>query len=201
MLSPSDEKRLPAHYDDLDEILDEAWRLISRGVKNRRSPFHTPTVVTVGHGGRPSVRTVVLRGTDRPRGRLRFHTDRRSALVGHLSENDALAMHVYDSPRRIQIRVDGTAAFSTPAQHVKIWERMQPHARASYRTELAPGTPLPEPPQPGPAMLDEGDAFANFCVVDVRIRRLEWLFLSAQGHRRAAFLCGPEGQMGTWLVP
>jgi len=48
----------------LDEIRADAFRLIARGVADRRSPFRTPTLATVGVDGRPRLRTVVLRAFD-----------------------------------------------------------------------------------------------------------------------------------------
>jgi pyridoxamine 5'-phosphate oxidase len=71
---------IPSFYDDLDGTLAEAWRLISRGVADRRSPFHHPVVATIGGDGAPQARTVILRACDPAAQRLRFHTDARSAI-------------------------------------------------------------------------------------------------------------------------
>ena len=40
--------RLPSFYNDLDGTLAESWRLIARGMADRRSPFHHPTLATLG---------------------------------------------------------------------------------------------------------------------------------------------------------
>jgi pyridoxine/pyridoxamine 5'-phosphate oxidase len=67
-----------ACYDDLEGTLAYAWGLLERGVSDRHSPIHTPTVATIGGDGRPSIRTVVLRDCDLDARMLRFHTDRRA---------------------------------------------------------------------------------------------------------------------------
>ena len=175
--------------------------MLARGVKDRRSPFHSPTIATTGPDGRPSLRTVVLRGANRDDARLRFHTDRRSAKFAQLAARAELALHVYDPTRKVQIRIDGAAELATPAEHASIWAGMTAPAKACYQVGLPPGTPLSEPAAAGPGALDEEGGYANFCVFDVRIRRLEWLFLSARGHRRAAFVWEADGPTGTWLVP
>ena len=54
----------PPFFDDLDASLAHAWRLLTRGVNDRRSGFHTPAIVTVGLDGAPAMRTVVLRHVD-----------------------------------------------------------------------------------------------------------------------------------------
>ena len=77
-------------YDNLEDMLDYAWSLLARGVKNRKSAFHTPTVATIGIDDVPHLRTVVLRGCDEQQ---RFHTDKRSAKVLEISAKPNAAIH------------------------------------------------------------------------------------------------------------
>ena len=64
-------------YDSLEDSCAYAWLMLSRGVKDARAPFHTPTVATVDAHGQPHMRTIVLRSCDPEARRLRFHTDTR----------------------------------------------------------------------------------------------------------------------------
>ena len=57
MQHPADE---PGHYNDLSQILDEAWRLLADGVSNRHALSHTPVLASVGRDGRANARVVVL---------------------------------------------------------------------------------------------------------------------------------------------
>ena len=192
----------PAFYDDLEGSLAEAWQLIGRGVADRRSPFHTPTVATTRPDGPPALRTVVLRGAVPSDWTLRFHTDVRSAKVAELQADPRIALHFYDPGRKVQIRIDGRAQLRTGGPASAFWAAMKPHSRACYRAESGPGqaldTPLPAPP--GGAGPDDWGR-ENFAVVSVAAARLEWLYLAARGHRRARFERHEGRLSATWLAP
>ena len=51
----------------------EVWALWQRGVADRRSPFRTPAIATVGTDGQPEVRTVVLRDAELQSRTLTLH--------------------------------------------------------------------------------------------------------------------------------
>ncbi len=192
----------PAFYDDLEGSLAEAWRLIGRGIADRRSPFHTPTVATTRPDGSPALRTVVLRGAVPAEWTLRFHTDVRSAKFAELEADPQVALHFYDSGRKVQVRIDGRARLLTGGPALEIWAAMKPHSRACYRAEAGPGQALDTPPPapPGGAAQDERGR-ENFAVVAVAAVRLEWLYLAARGHRRARFERNDGQLSATWLAP
>ncbi len=196
--------RPPAFYDDLDGSLAEAWGLIGRGVADRRSPFHTPTVATTRPDGSPSLRTVVLRGAVPSDWTLRFHTDIRSAKFAELEADPRIALHFYDAGRKIQVRVEGRVRLLTgdPAAS-EIWSAMKPHSRACYRADTGPGRIIGAPfgaPAAGEAPTgDQGRE--NFAVVLVAAARLDWLYLAARGHRRACFEKEGDRVTSAWLAP
>lgn len=86
----------PSHADSLDEILATSMRLFSRGVADRRRPFRTPTLATTNPTGRPSLRTVVLRGFNPATRCITIHTDRRSPKIHEIRQTPQMALHVYD---------------------------------------------------------------------------------------------------------
>ena len=59
---------------DLHALLDEAWRHLTRGVADSRSPARYPTFATVAPDGTPEARTVSLRGASRSQSVLEVHT-------------------------------------------------------------------------------------------------------------------------------
>lgn len=192
----------PEHYGDLDHVLETAWRLILRGVADRREPFHTPTIATVTPEGRPAVRTVVLRGASQADLRLRFHTDRRSSKLRDLAADPAIAVHFYDPRRKIQIRIDGTATVHhDDTQAREAWERSRPFSRACYRVDPAPGSVIAAPDALAPDAFAEPDAFKNFARVEIAVGSLEWLYLAVAGHRRARFDWRDGEATAVWLVP
>jgi len=189
----------PAHADGLEAVLAEAFRLLSRGVADRRSAFHTPTVATIGPDGVPALRTMVLRGFEASTRMLRLHTDQRAAKFGELAADPRMAIHIYDPSAQMQLRLSGVATkHAANAIAVAAWAASQPGARRCYAATVAPGAAVAAPPPPPP----DGDGYANFAVLACEFDRLEWLWLAAAGHRRARFIWAEGGgRDATWLGP
>lgn len=190
----------PAFYDDLDATRMEAWKLLTRGVADRRSAFHTPSVATVGLDGAARMRTVVLRAAEPSARLLRFHTDARSGKVAEIARDPRVGVHVYDARSKIQVRLEGLATVhpSTSAPAQAGWTNTRPQSRAGYAQAPAPAAVIDTPDQ-GDAR--QGEGVENFNVVEVEIRSIEWLYLFHAGHRRALFIWDGEGWIGKWLAP
>jgi hypothetical protein len=162
--------------------------------------MHTPAVATTGLDGRPQVRTVVLRGLDVASRSLRFHTDRRSGKFGELSADPRIAVLGYDAGRKVQLRIGGVATLHADSDVAeRAWAGSRPMSMMCYRQARSPGSAL------FTAQIDDAtlpDGRENFTVVVVTITEVEWLYLAAQGHRRARFTWGPdEALSATWLAP
>ena len=204
--SSVDPKEAPAwssFYDDLDGTLEEAWRLLEQGATDRRAAFHTPVVATLRLDGRPAARTVVLRAVDRERRLLRFHTDRRSRKFEEIASDPRIALHFYDPGAKVQLCVDGRAErHETGAVADAAWRASRPMSRACYRVAPGPGTEVGHPSEAAIGRSDDPEhGRENFSAIAVTIDRIEWLYLTAKGHRRARFdwQCGRFA--GTWIVP
>jgi hypothetical protein len=194
---------IPSFYNDLTETRAQAWALLVRGVADRRSPFHAPTVASLGLDGRPRARVVILRGCDAASATLRFNTDRRTEKFAELARDPRVALTGYDAGSKIQIRIEGEASLhSNDAVADAAWEASRPFSRICYGTAPAPGVMLGDG---GDFSLPSADAEiaagrANFSTVVIRARTLEWLYLAHAGHRRARFDLSSNGQ-GVWLTP
>lgn len=189
---------MPPYADDLDATLAEAFTLLRRGVVDRKSPFRTLNLATVALDGTPSVRTVVLRSFDPATRTARFHTDRRSAKPAEIAAEPRVALHGYDRGAQVQLRLSGVATLHDgDAVADSAWARSGPGARACYAIQPAPGTPVAAP-VPAPTLDDT--ARDQFLVVQVLVHRLEWLWLSSAGHRRARFCWNGTGWDADWLV-
>jgi pyridoxamine 5'-phosphate oxidase len=190
-------KPRPAFADDLAATRAHAFALLARGVADRRSAFHTPTLATIGADGAPRLRTLVLRAFDAPTRTLRLHTDTRAAKAAELAADPRAALHVYDAQAQIQLRLAGRARLhAADALADAAWDASREFSRMCYAIERPPGTPVPTPP---PAPQDAAAGRANFAALTLRFDTLEWLWLDATGHRRARFTFDPEA--ATWLVP
>jgi hypothetical protein len=184
----------------LEETLADAFRRLARGVADRRSPFHTPTLATVAPDGAPDARTLVLRGVDPASRLVRLHTDLRSGKVAALAREPRAALHLYDAGAKLQLRLAGRATVhADDAVAEEAWARSREMSRMCYAVAPGPGTPVAEPPA---APTDAAAGRGHFGVVLLRFDRLETLELAHGGHRRARFAWDEAGGLeATWLVP
>jgi len=193
----------PQHYDNLDACLDEAWRLIARGAADRRSPFHTVSLATLGLDGWPQARTLVLRDAARSTARLRLHTDRRAPKLKEIAAEPRVSLHLYDPGRKIQIRIRGEAkAHLDGPLFEEAWAKTRSFSRICYQVTSAPGAALATPDAAVFDAAATGEGRAHFAVIEIAVLELEWLYLAAAGHRRALFRYGGTRlQSAEWLVP
>jgi pyridoxamine 5'-phosphate oxidase len=192
---------LPGFYDDLEATLAEAWALLARGVHDRHAPAHLLHVASTDEQGLPALRTVVLRRCSPQARQLVFHTDTRSAKWRQLQQRPALALLVYDPRHKIQLRLDGRARLEHEGAEIdSLWASMAPMSRHCYGVSQAPGTAAADP-QAALHRAAEPAGRAHFGPVTVQVDALEWLYLAAQGHRRARFDWRDDGWEKTWLVP
>ena len=186
-------------YDDLDATLTEAWGRLVRGVKDRRSGFHTLVLVNRGTDGVPEARTLVLRKVDPAMRRVRFHSDWRSRKITSLQREPRVAVHGYCVAAKIQLRLSGCAILHDPQTAIAqdAYARSQEKSRLCYAQAQAPGTEMSAPTNVGQV---EGGA-EHFSVVEIAVDRLEWLYLHAGGHRRALFSWQGDALTAQWLAP
>lgn len=188
-------------------------RLLARGVADRRSGFHTPCLASVGLDGAPSLRTVVLRRFDPVARLLSVHTDVRSAKYREIVADPRVGLHFYDPGQKIQLRINGLATLHADTVIAdQAWAASREVSTACYAVEPGPGTVVAQPVM---APLPSASGRRNFAVIQVPIMRLEFLWLSSEGHRRALFMWGEpaagrlpadggdaaSGETAQWLVP
>lgn len=192
----------PGSSPGLEEIRDQAFRLLAEGVAQPDSPFRTPALATCDEAGAPGIRSVVLRGFDPNRRRLSFHSDVRAAKLEQLRRNPVLALHVWDAGRKLQLRVDGVARISVADGVAKqAWQDTPPRSRRGYHQQPAPGAVLPDPAALHPDALDEAAAFGNFALIEAEMQGLESLLLRREGNLRSLFRWQADAWCGSWLAP
>ena len=187
--------------DDLFGSLEHAWNMLVVGAKNRRVPFHLATLATVGVDGRPKARVVVLRGCNRDLRVLRFNTDRRSRKYTEFQTKQEAEMLFYDAFEKIQLRLQVRLEALSEAETDRIWEATPSYSRECYQVTRAPGTLIEDLEE---VQFDEthaGGGRENFSPMLAHIESIEWLYLSAQKHRRARFIFSADGLDAHWLVP
>jgi pyridoxamine 5'-phosphate oxidase len=192
-------------YNDMNEAFLETWRLLSQGVVDRKSGFHHATVASIGEGGQPRLRTVILRGCEPQNWALRFHTDLRSKKIAELRADPRVSLQFYDPEQKIQIRLEGKATVhADDAVADAAWAGSRVFSRQCYGIMPGPGTTILDAGDyHWPQQTDEATAGgrANFCAVSVSATNFEWLYLASGGHRRASFKRTTDGFQGDWLAP
>ncbi len=173
-------------------LADEVWRRLNDAADSTDHPMRVFVLATTGADGAPDARLMVLRGADRRTGRIWFHTDRRSDKVEHVRRHPGVCAVAWDHRSGVQVRLRGAAAVhEDDPVATRHWEQINAATRALYASPDVPGAPLR---QPDPRLMclrhaldagTEAAARANFAVIEVAMRTIEWLQVLDDSQRRA----------------
>jgi len=193
-------------FDQLDGVLADLTNRLARAARDRKSPMHTPAVVS----GDVDARVMVLRAFDSTAFTLRFHTDTRAPKTAAFAADPRVAVLFYDKGAKIQIRARGTASVLTEAPVTdEAWKNATNFARRCYLGD-GPGAASEAPTSGLPAAFEGVEpsdeelvaARPNFAVLTVKLASLDWLYLAHTGHVRAGFDRKADGPWkGRWLSP
>ena len=190
-------------YNSLELTLLEAENLISDGVENSKSMFHTPVLSSFVEKT-ISTRTVVLREFDSKNRTLRFHTDSRSGKIEELKENSISSVHGYDPDLKVQIRLKGRTTLHIDNEiSKKAWAESKEMSKMCYSVKDSPGNKVSSP-EPFDLIKEEIDielGYSNFAVLHFIYDSLEFLFLKGSGHRRSLFDWSSDQLKSSWLIP
>lgn len=197
-------------FETLDNVRQDCANRLVRAAKDRKSPMHTPAVITSD----VDARIMVLREFGAAAWTLRFHTDTRAPKVAAIAADPQMAVLLYDKSSKIQIRARGTGAVlrDDPVANAA-WENGSNFARRCYMGD-GPGTASAVPTSGLPAEFEGVEptefqldpARPNFAVLLVTLTHIDWLYLAHTGHVRAQFdRIASEGEgtewAGRWVSP
>jgi len=169
---------------DPEAARGDAWQHLARGVVDRRSPFHAPTLVTVDADNVPHATTVVLQLVDADERRLACHTRADAAKVDRIGGGAVVAWHAYDRRSKLQVVARGPARVEREGELADArWADTSHGSAACYRRVHPPGRPFDE----STSSAERGDGRDRFAVVVGRVDELDWLFLHHAGHVRWRF--------------
>lgn len=192
-------------FETLDEVLTDCRNRLIRAPRDRKSPMHTPVIVT----GDVDARVMVLRAFDSHSWRLRLHTDARSPKAAVVEADPRIAVLFYDKGAKIQIRARGTAAILREGAEVDAaWAASTNFARRCYLGE-GPGAASDAPTSGLPPEFEgvEPDdmqlvpARPNFALLSITLTAFDWLYLAHTGHARAQFTRTDAEWDGRWVSP
>ncbi|QDH35377.1 pyridoxamine 5'-phosphate oxidase family protein [Porphyrobacter sp. YT40] len=192
-------------FDTLDDVLADCRNRLIRAPRDRKSPMHTPVIVT----GDVDARVMVLRAFDAADWRLRLHTDTRAPKARVIAADPRVAVLFYDKGAKVQIRARGEGEIVRAGAEVDAaWAASTRFARRCYMGEGpgaasdAPTSGLPpefEGVEPDEAQLEP--ARENFALLRIRVMTFDWLYLAHTGHVRAQFARVGEAWQGRWVAP
>lgn len=174
---------------ELRRIIREQLQL---SVTQHDHGWRTPVLASVDEDGMPQARTVVLRDADATAQHLVVYTDQRSPKVSAFVLRPQAMLVFWSKALQWQLRVAADIRVETDGSRVEdAWHRVrQTRAASDYLSPLAPGSP---------AAADCGERAKQhaLAIIIASVRSIDWLELSAKGHRRA-LLTRDECK---WLVP
>ncbi|MBV2359254.1 pyridoxamine 5'-phosphate oxidase family protein [Thalassococcus sp. CAU 1522] len=178
-------------YPTPDALHAAAWRILARGVADRRHPARNPALATIGTDG-PRVRTVVLRAWRD--GIAEIHTDKATDKVAEITADPRVALHVWVPRARLQIRLTGTASLVFGDR--MRWQAVPEGARQHYGGDTPPGQPIRAP----------GDFAAvpdpeRFTVVDIACSAADILHLGDDFYRRVRSTRQGDAWRTAWVAP
>ena len=203
------QKNKPDYYNDLNKVYLKIWDLLKTGLLNRDLPFHIPVFIC-SYKNKSDGRIVVLRGIDEKEKKIWFHSDIRSNKIKILKSNPEATLLFYDKNEKIQLRISGNVKINYENQVTKrSWEKTAHLSRQCYLGDKAPGANSSIPTSGLTIEVDnlkytkeESEVgYKNFCVVELYIKSIEWLYLAAKGHRRAYFNIANDTLEKKWLIP
>jgi len=193
-----------------DDIYANILSNLKKGVKDRRHGFHTPVFSNINEKGLLNSRVVVLRQFDSNKMRISFNSDLRSNKINELKLNTKTNFLFYDQKIKIQLRIttDSKIYYNNDIAE-QAWSKSSLSSRKCYLTEDAPGTIKASATDGLPTHLtgieptrDESEkGYANFSVVSNQIQSIDWLYLSASGHRRLLIKINGNQNNYKWLIP
>ena len=197
----------PAYYENFKEIKKKIWSMLNNGVTDRSSQFRLPIFICGGQNDFDG-RIVVLRKSDETNNLLQFHSDIRSDKIEKLKNNKNAVMLFYDKKEKVQLRIKVECTVHHNNETTKeSWSKTGHISRKCYLVDNGPGTISPSPTSGLKPEYDNfeftleqsEEGYKNFTVIQCKIKSFEWLYLAAQGHRRAKFEL--DNNKEYWLVP
>jgi len=129
--------------------------------------------------------------------------------IEKLKDNNSASMLFYDKEEKIQVRAKIECTINHKNEITKkSWLKTGHMSRKCYLVDNGPGTESVTPTSGLKPELDNfeftmeqsEEGYKNFTVIQCKIKNLEWLYLSAKGHRRAR-LEFTDYTKGYWLIP
>ena len=186
------------HQMSLHEAIAQVCSVMARATADKRSPMRNTTLATMRQGSIRQ-RMVVMRQFSNFN--IQIYTDSRSGKMQDMERNNQVSLHFWHPRYKLQVVLLGRLQVRSEPSIFEApnFNTFPESATRTYRTKLAPGTPLRAPLRVL-EMLDAHDD-TYFTVLEFKCTSGEILQLGAQNHLRLAFTTSEKGWTGSWLSP
>lgn len=184
----------------LETVRLDVVESLHKAIREKDSPFRTPVMASVDAEGKPQARVLVLRHFEPKSMTLQFFTDARSPKVSELKQTPHVHLVFYNDNQKIHFRVEGHVTLHTRDSMTEaMWSEIPEFGRGDYLTQQPPGAKIQDPTEGW--QTDDEFGSENFMVIEVKIESIDWLKLSASGHRRARLIWRDGVCDGRWVTP
>ena len=188
-----------------EKIIESIWDELELSLTESGHPFHIFSIASINNG-QPDARNVVLRGVERKKNMINFHTDSRSKKVSQLEEQADICALFYDKKKKVQLRVYGKTSYEKDIQKIQNkWQNSKRMSKLCYLNKYPPGQNISNPKDylyDDIALENIDKGLSNFSIVNINIKSIDWLFLNHKGHERMLIeLKKKDSYEYNWIAP
>lgn len=177
------------------DILNRIWQAL-HDATSQGTGFTLGFLATIGVGGGPRARAVILRQFEATPARIYFATNVHSDKVNEIRQHPQVALTLQNGS--VQLRIQGKAGITNDVERITAWQALAPHSRQLYAMTGVPGEAMDETAE---LAEDSGTAFQRFAWVRIDLEHLDWLDLGADAPQRWQFALEVDGWAGERVIP
>lgn len=198
------------HNNSSEVNIKHCWELIQEGIASRKSNYHTMTLGYLSNNY-PRCINLIPRKLCEKDAIINVHTDIRSQKVAHLKNQPHVSCLFWCKYKKIQLSLSGVAKLRHRDElTLETWKSMRQMSKICYCADIPPSSKSSERTtgftektwEDRQIIAETMHPYDNFAIVQIHIRSVERLYLSASGHEKIKFTLGPDNHWThQWLAP
>lgn len=184
-----------AHTPTLAQFLSSAWTALAPQVIEDRRKAQVATLSTIGQGGAPAARSVIVRASDKARATVDIFTDAATPKCAEIANDPRAALTIWREDLQRQLRLSGTIEQIEGPQAQAAWSRLPERALPNYGVTPSPGSDIPSA-----LSYTRDPVAARFAILRLTVFDLDVVSLADPVHIRA-FYERRDGWHGVWRAP
>ncbi|MBU2866889.1 pyridoxamine 5'-phosphate oxidase family protein [Pacificibacter marinus] len=183
------------HPADLAQFSTIAWSALVPQIVADKRKAQVATLSTVGQGGAPAARSVVLRASDRSRASVDIFTDAATPKCAEITNDPRAALTLWREDLQLQLRLSGTIEIVEGLEAQAAWSALPDLALPNYGVTPPPGSDIPT----ATSYARQPDQ-ARFAILRMTLFDMDVVSLAAPVHTRAYYE-RRDGWRGVWRAP